>query len=99
LQYTEEKPRTGSGAEATSSATISPTTEQWREFRRSIDELGVWRWRPNYSDTAVMDGTQWQLELVYSGNSIKTAGSNKYPEHFDRYIAAVRKLLGGRTFK
>jgi hypothetical protein len=99
LHYTERKAPTGPGAQATSSATITPTAEQWREFRQSIDELKVWRWRPDYSDSAIMDGTQWQLELAYSDHSLKTGGSNKYPEHFDRYLAAVQKLLGGKTFK
>ena len=98
LYYTERKARTGP-ADATSSATIKPTAEQWREFRQSIDELKAWRWRPDYSDSAIMDGTQWQLELAYSDHSLKTGGSNKYPEHFDRYLAAVQKLLGGKTFK
>ena len=31
--------------------------------------------------------------------ALKTEGSNDYPKHFDRYLAAVQKLLGGKTFK
>ena len=112
LHYTEHKRSTG--PKPTASATITPTPEQWREFRKSLDQLNVWRWRPDYSNNAIADGTQWRLEIQYSDHTLKTEGSNDYPDDtgapkgktdisttkaFDRFVAAVEKLLGGKTFK
>ena len=114
LHYTEHKRSTGPGPKPTASATITPTAEQWREFRESLDQLNVWRWRPDYNNDAIADGTQWRLEIKYADHALKTEGSNDYPDAtgapkaksdiattktFDRYLAAVEKLLGGKTFK
>lgn len=59
-----------------------------------------------------MDGTQWALEIALSGHALKTHGNNNYPKPagrpnnnphstkaFNDYLAAVKKLLGGRTFQ
>ena len=80
-------------------AKITPTAAQWQEFRQTLDELDIWRWRPDYSNNAIKDGTQWRLDFAYSDRTLKLKGSNEYPKHFDRYLAAVQKLLGGKTFK
>jgi hypothetical protein len=99
LHYTEHKKHTGPGPKPTASATLTPTPEQWRAFRESIDQLNVWRWHRDYSDNAIADGTQWRLNIEYADHMLKTQGSNEYPKHLDRYLAAVQKLLGGRSFK
>ena len=91
---------------------VTPTAEQWREFRKALDEVIVWRWKSDYLNRRVMDGTQWSLDIAYADRSIKAAGSNSYPDDkgkangqpqftpaFARYLAAVEKLLGGKTFK
>ena len=91
---------------------VTPTTEQWREFRKALDEANVWRWKSDYLNRRVMDGTQWSLDITYADRSIKAAGSNSYPDDkgkangqpqftpaFARYLAAVEKLLGGKPFK
>jgi hypothetical protein len=94
------------------STVIKPTTAQWREFRVALDELRVWQWRSEYPNTGTMDGTQWSLAIAYGDRALKTKGDNNYPtasgkpngkpqttETFGRYLAAVERLLGGKTFK
>ena len=44
--------------------TIRPTLPQWREFRQTLDDIGVWKWRANYPRDEVMDGTQWSSRRV-----------------------------------
>ena len=78
---------------------ITPTAAQWQEFRQTLDALDVWRWRSNYTNNTFKDGTQWRISLEYADRALKTEGSNDYPKHFDRYLAAIQKLLGGKTFK
>lgn len=91
---------------------VRPTMEQWREFRRELDAIGIWRWRAQYLDFRVVDGTQWSLDVAYPDRAIKTQGSNEYPgttpdfsgvpsasEAFTRYLKAVQRLVGGRAFE
>ena len=93
-------------------ARVCPTIEQWREFRRELDAIGVSRWHAQYSNPQVVDGTQWSLDLAYSDQAVKTQGSNRYPgltpesdgvasasKAFTRYLKAVQRLLGGKAFE
>jgi hypothetical protein len=93
-------------------ARVCPTVEQWREFRRELDAIGVWRWRAQYSTPGVADGTQWSLDVTYPDRAIGTQGSNNYPgdtpdslgvhsgsKAFTRYLKAVQRLLGGKAFE
>jgi hypothetical protein len=93
-------------------ARVRPTVEQWRAFRTELDAIGIWEWRAQYSDPKVADGTQWSLEVAYPDRSIKTQGSNDYPgarsestggpvsgKIFTRYLKAVQRLLGGKSFE
>ncbi len=89
---------------------ITPTRSHWRKFRKALDDLNVWRWQEEYS-APFMDGTDWTLHIEYSDKKTSARGFNSYPdsngkpnedgyttETFDRYIVAVRALLGGRDF-
>jgi hypothetical protein len=75
--------------------------DQWREFRRLMDEVDVWVWRKDYIDPRVVDGTQWSLRLEYADASVFSRGSNAFPEQqdFERFRVAVVMLLGGREFR
>ena len=92
--------------------TIVPTPEQWREFRAALDELRLWQWKSEYSNQGVADGTQWSIEIAYADRSLVAQGSNNFPDaagrpagspvptkSFQRYLAAVKSLLGGREFE
>ena len=91
---------------------VRPTLEQWTEFRRELDAIKIWRWRAEYVNLRVADGTQWSLDVAFPDRAIKTQGSNEYPgtmpdssgvssasEAFTRYLKAVQRLLGGRAFE
>lgn len=93
-------------------ATVTPTPAQWREFREALDTLKVWQWRADYPTNGTVDGTQWALDIAYSDHALKTHGSNSYPDStgkpngapeptkaFNLYLAAIRKLTGGKTFQ
>jgi hypothetical protein len=108
LHYTEKKGRDA----VTSSATVIPTSAQWQEFRKTIDELNIWQWHAQYPNRGTMDGTQWSLKIAYADRALKTHGDNNYPDangapsdnsdpskSFNRYLGAIRKLIGGRSFE
>jgi hypothetical protein len=65
-----------------------------------------------HADNGTMDGTQWSLEVAFADHTLKTHGDNNYPEAsgkpngkpertkaFERYLDAVRKLIGGKAFE
>ena len=89
----------------------TPTPTQWREFRKILDDIKVWEWRAKYpNDKGVFDGTQWSLDIAYADRAVKATGDNNYPdatdtripeptETFNRYLEAIKKLTGGKTFR
>ncbi len=102
----------GAGRRNPKSTKITPTAAEWREFRNALDEVKVWRWRAEYMDRRVMDGTQWSLDVAFADRAVKARGSNSYPgadgrpngrpeptASFTRYLSAVERLIGGRTFR
>ncbi len=91
---------------------ITPTATQWREFRQALDDLQVWHWQSAYPGHDVADGTQWSLEIAYPDHALHAHGDNSYPDDtgkqnrdpeptkaFKRFLTAVEKLLGGKTFQ
>ena len=108
LRYTKTQP----GGQKPKTETVTPTPEQWRAFREALDEVKVWKWKKDYINSSVADGTQWALEITYADHTLKTRGSNSYPDDagepsakpdptkaFARYLQAVEKLLGGKSFQ
>jgi hypothetical protein len=93
-------------------STVRPTTNEWRQFRKSLDALQIWTWRADYANPDVMDGTQWSVDLAFTDRRIKSAGSNSFPDAkgnpskrprttpaFARYLEAVETLIGGKAFR
>jgi hypothetical protein len=92
-------------------ATVIPTEAAWREFRQALNELKVWQWQNDYPRGGVVDGTQWLFEIAYSDRILKSRGDNNYPDAagkptgkpeftpiFNRYLGAIKKLIGGKDF-
>ena len=92
---------------------ITPTSKQWREFRRALDLNGVWIWHESYMpNQPIFDGTGWSFSIRYPDRSLVTGGGNCYPEAdgspsgvplrtsaFIRLEAAVEALLGRKPFR
>jgi len=68
--------------------------------------------KKRYPSNGVVDGTQWSLDIAYADHKLHTHGDNDYPKDtgepnrdpqptkvFNRYLAAVQKLLGGDSFQ
>lgn len=109
LLYTENDFRRG---KPVAPQRITPTPEQWREFRRTLDAAGVWNWQKRYPSAGTVDGTQWSFAVAYGGRVSNSAGDNNYPgtdgkptgdpmptKTFERVRAAISALLGGRKFQ
>ena len=108
LSYTAS----GRGQTSVRHAIVAPTQAEWRDFRQTLNELKVWQWQNDYPRGGVVDGTQWLLEITYSDRAMKSRGDNNYPDAagkptgkpeftpvFNRYLAAIEKLIGGKDFR
>ena len=73
----------------------------WDEFRQQLNQAEVWKWRRQYDDLTVVDGTVWELEIEYSDQSIVSSGNNAYPteKQFNLFLDAVSDLADGNLFE
>ena len=80
---------------------ITPSRTQWEDFWKALEETEIWRWKAEYNDPDVIDGTHWEVKICHGGNQLHSRGSNAYPvpmKEFEGFLAAVRMLTGGRVF-
>jgi len=85
----------GKGSFVETKEELSPTVEAWQRFWASIDSLGVWQWKPEYSDPKRdgPDGESWALVLQTGGKQLKSKGYNAVPNGYGEFREAVHKLM------
>ncbi len=71
----------------------TPDAEKWASFLACVEELEVWSWEPQYFHTDMCDGIQWEVKLALGDKAVHSHGTNKTPEGFDEFKAAVKELL------
>mgnify|MGYP001251306439 CR=1 FL=1 len=81
----------------------TPNQETWRAFEATLNDIGVWTWKTDYSDPCVFDGGGWELEIEWHGRAMRSGGENGYPGcddpdysksvAFTALINAVKRLL------
>ena len=92
-----------------------PSPQQWEAFWKSMDEVDVWNWKPSYEHKRLADGTHWSVELAHNGRTIRSQGRILFPGKesqsleteytddrgpiFEKYLEAVRKLIGDEAFR
>ncbi len=51
----------------------------------NLMELHIERWKEDYYNPEILDGTQWSLELEFEDKSVvEKGGSNAYPRNFKK---------------
>ena len=81
---------------------IKPTDEQWQAFFDELEKRKVWKWKRDYTNPDVHDGIYWRAFISYEtrdARDLVSSGSNAYPTDFKAFLAAVRKLIGEKTFE
>ncbi len=54
--------------------------EDLERFKSKLNQLNVLQWENEYMDNDILDGLQWELEILYNKSEKKTiCGSNCYP--------------------
>jgi hypothetical protein len=75
-----------------------PDDKAWQDFLATIQKIDIWDWESSYDNLDILDGTQWSIWITWGRYSVKSVGSNAYPDHFDKFLKAVNKLLGSQEF-
>lgn len=63
-------------------------------LRKALEEVDVRRWERGYSDSRIIDGTQWSFQLnLADGGAVVSSGSNAYPPGFDVLRSALAQAV------
>jgi len=88
-----------SGRERSGTEWISPELEQWRAFRKKLDDLDFWNWDRRYSGSRVVDGTSWSVLICWGHQRVESEQGARRPARFEGVLSAVSGLIGGRAFR
>jgi hypothetical protein len=78
---------------------IQPSDAQWKKFINDLKILNVSKWKSEYRDPSICDGTGWSAKAAFDGRITSSSGSNAYPDNFESFLEAVSSLIGGRKFE
>ena len=62
------------------------------KFVEQLKMLNLLNWKAKYIEPDVCDGTQWSVEIITDGRTIRKVGDNQFPEEWDQFCITVRKL-------
>jgi len=69
--------------------------EKIADFWKACMQLGLAEWEESYIEPLIMDGIQWSVTVEYSDSTVmKSYGSNKFPETWDKFYDAFLVLSG-----
>ena len=78
------------GTEKTSKKTIHVSTAQ--VFIEELKMINLLNWKAKYIETGVCDGTQWSVDILTDGRTIKKNGDNQFPEEWEMFCRLIRQI-------
>ena len=67
--------------------------DEWIHFAHELFKCHIADWKKQYVDPNVLDGTQWELEVIFSsGKPLKIYGCNLYPPHWKSFLKTINRL-------
>ncbi len=55
-----------------------------------LKELHIGKWKDEYVNPYVLDGTQWDVVFVFEdGTKAQTGGSNSFPRNFSKFLKVM----------
>ena len=63
------------------------------DWNTKLENVHINKWRKEYVNTGILDGTQWNLEYKVKDKRCRHIyGSNAYPENFDDFMQVLGEL-------
>lgn len=83
------------GYEHRSTESIDLSPDEINHFLAKLEEANVFRWKKEYVNRDILDGTSWSVELTLrGGNVFESRGSNAYPKRWELFCRSLQSLLG-----
>jgi hypothetical protein len=75
---------------------VTPSDARWQAFWDVVQ--GCRGWAPVYGAEGGSADTAWRVALEHEGLYVESRGAGAYPENWALFLAALRRLIGGREF-
>ena len=75
-----------------------PAGSDWDKFWKETVKLKIWLWKKSYVDKSSSDGQNWSVKITIGKMKLHTYGSGEFPENYEEFLGALRKLIGGLDF-
>lgn len=85
--------RQGEGYDQTKQVEVAVSVENNPDFAALIAYLHTRRWKSEYINAAVIDGTHWELAFVANNTRLSSSGSNQYPPGFFKVLRLLNKVM------
>ena len=76
----------------------APADEDWDKFWKETVKLKIWLWKKSYVDKSSSDGQNWSVKIKIGKMHLHSYGSGEFPENYEGFLVALRKLIGGLDF-
>lgn len=81
---------TEGGTEETSKKKIRPKTAG--KLIEQLKRTNLLKWKAKYIEPGISDGTQWSVEIITEGRTIRKHGDNKFPEEWEMFCRLMKEL-------
>ena len=78
---------------------INPSPEEWKEFWKVCNRIGLWNWQPRYENPDILDGFSWGIVIEFDDKKLDSSGSNDGPKLLRDLFDSISELLGGVVFR
>lgn len=78
--------------ETTEEKNSSLNPEQIKSFLYACEKAGVFSWEPHYLHCCMLDGSTWSLTVKAGERTVRSGGTNGYPDTWADFSAALAKL-------
>src|SRR5699024_8869266 len=63
-------------------------------FMSGLKVVNLLNWKRRYEEPDVLDGTQWEVEIIRENRNLKRSGSNKFPAEWESVCVLIRTISG-----
>jgi len=75
---------------------VHPNANHLEHFWKFMS--GCREWKPSYKNNLEVYGIEWEVLAVKKFTNVHSSGKDLFPENFQEFLDAVRKLIPGKEF-
>lgn len=63
-------------------------------FIDQLKSVKLLNWKQKYESPGILDGTQWEVEIIREGRNNVKSGDNAFPDHWDAFCSIISEIVG-----